>query len=240
MHRTGSGIGVTHSPQEDAVTALPADGPASDGGMPRNVESPTRNRPHRGRRPGNPDTRSHIAQVASRLFLRDGFHRTSLRAVAREAEVDPALVHHYFSSKENLFFASMEIGIDPDKVFKHATEPGTSALGRRLASLIVRIWESSTGEGILNSFLDAPGTIQLYGSVVERQMERAFDLFFPGRTAAKLEALAQVQAIVSGMVLTRYALRLKAATSLSSAQAIRMYGDLIQSVIDRTVEDLEA
>ena len=71
-------------------------------------------------------------------------------------------------------------------------------------------------------------------------MGRAFDLFFPGRTAAKLEALAQVQAIVSGMVLTRYALRLKAATSLSSAQAIRMYGDLIQSVIDRTVEDLEA
>jgi transcriptional regulator len=160
--------------------------------------------------------------------------------VAREAEVDPALVHHYFSSKENLFFASMEIGIDPDKVFKHATELGTSALGRRLASLIVRIWESSTGEGILNSFLDAPGTIQLYGSVVERQMGRAFDLFFPGHTAAKLEALAQVQAIVSGMVLTRYALRLKAATSLSSAQAIRMYGDLIQSVIDRTVEDLEA
>ena len=65
--------------------------------------------------------------------------------MAREAEVDPALVHHYFSSKENLFFASMEIGIDPDKVFKHATELGTSALGRRLASLIVRIWESSTG-----------------------------------------------------------------------------------------------
>ena len=126
------------------MTALPADDPASDGGMPRNVESPTRNRPHRGRRPGNPDTRSHIAHVASRLFLRDGFHRTSLRAVAREAEVDPALVHHYFSSKENLFFASMEIGIDPDKVFKHATELGTSALGRRLASLIVRIWESST------------------------------------------------------------------------------------------------
>ena len=59
-----------------------------------------------GRRPGTPETRDAILAVARRGFATRGYEATSLRAVATEAGVDPALVIHYFGSKEGLFIAA--------------------------------------------------------------------------------------------------------------------------------------
>jgi AcrR family transcriptional regulator len=59
-----------------------------------------------GRRPGAPGTREAILDVARRGFGSRGYDATSLRAIATEAEVDPALVLHYFGSKEGLFIAA--------------------------------------------------------------------------------------------------------------------------------------
>jgi AcrR family transcriptional regulator len=56
-----------------------------------------------GRRPGTPDTREAILTVARRGFASRGFEATSLRAIATEAGVDPALIIHYFGSKSGLF-----------------------------------------------------------------------------------------------------------------------------------------
>ena len=56
----------------------------------------------RGRRPGNDDTRGTIARSALELFDSQGYDATSLRAIARHAQVDPALVHHYYASKPQL------------------------------------------------------------------------------------------------------------------------------------------
>jgi len=59
-----------------------------------------------GRRPGGPDTRDRILQVARSRFASRGYDAISLRSIATEAEVDPALVIHYFGSKEGLFVAA--------------------------------------------------------------------------------------------------------------------------------------
>jgi AcrR family transcriptional regulator len=59
-----------------------------------------------GRRPGTPDTRDAILSVARRRFATRGYEATSLRAIATEAKVDPALVMHYFGTKEALFIAA--------------------------------------------------------------------------------------------------------------------------------------
>jgi AcrR family transcriptional regulator len=59
-----------------------------------------------GRRPGTPDTRDAILTVARRRFATRGYDATSLRGIATEARVDPALVIHYFGSKEGLFVAA--------------------------------------------------------------------------------------------------------------------------------------
>ena len=59
-----------------------------------------------GRRPGTPDTREAIVKVARREFATRGYDATSLRLIAAEAQVDPALVIHYFGTKDNLFVAA--------------------------------------------------------------------------------------------------------------------------------------
>ncbi|HEY5015710.1 MAG TPA: helix-turn-helix domain-containing protein, partial [Streptosporangiaceae bacterium] len=59
-----------------------------------------------GRRPGAPATREAILAVARRRFASRGYEATSLRGIATEAAVDPALVIHYFGTKEALFVAA--------------------------------------------------------------------------------------------------------------------------------------
>jgi AcrR family transcriptional regulator len=59
-----------------------------------------------GRRSGTPDTREAILTAARRRFATRGYDVTSLRGIAAEAKVDPALVIHYFGTKEGLFVAA--------------------------------------------------------------------------------------------------------------------------------------
>jgi AcrR family transcriptional regulator len=59
-----------------------------------------------GRRSGTPGTREAILTAARRRFATRGYDATSLRGIAAEAKVDPALVIHYFGTKEGLFVAA--------------------------------------------------------------------------------------------------------------------------------------
>jgi AcrR family transcriptional regulator len=59
-----------------------------------------------GRRPGAQDTRDAILAVARRRFASRGYDATSVRDIATAANVDPALVIHYFGTKEGLFVAA--------------------------------------------------------------------------------------------------------------------------------------
>ena len=54
-------------------------------------------------------TREAIARAAGALFEQHGYTGTSVRAVAAEAGVDPALVIRHFGSKEKLFLDTMDL-----------------------------------------------------------------------------------------------------------------------------------
>lgn len=71
-----------------------------------------------GRRPGTPETREEILSVARERFGERGYDATSLRGIATEAGVDPALVIHYFGSKEGLFVAATGMPADLLDVFE--------------------------------------------------------------------------------------------------------------------------
>lgn len=74
-----------------------------------------------GRRPGTPDTRELILAVARRKFATRGYDATSLRAIATEAEVDPALVIHYFGTKDGLFVAATGLPAGLAELFGNLT-----------------------------------------------------------------------------------------------------------------------
>ncbi|MGW1743458.1 TetR/AcrR family transcriptional regulator [Nocardia sp. NPDC001965] len=58
------------------------------------------------------NTEERILAAAGRLFAEVGYDRTTIRAVAAEADSDPSLVMRYFESKENLFARVAVFGDD--------------------------------------------------------------------------------------------------------------------------------
>jgi AcrR family transcriptional regulator len=83
------------------------------------------------------------------LFARNGIDKTSIRAVAAAAGVDPALVHHYYGTKTQLFAAAIHIPIDPMEVIGPLRETPVEELGSKLPSILLSLWDSELGSGFI-------------------------------------------------------------------------------------------
>lgn len=73
-------------------------------------------------------SREAIARVATRLFAQHGYAGTSLRMIAAEVGLDPALTIRYFGSKESLFLETISL----DGRFATLFEGPIDDLGRRI------------------------------------------------------------------------------------------------------------
>jgi AcrR family transcriptional regulator len=111
--------------------------------------STERNRP--GRPAGTSDTRARILVSARKLFARNGFDKTSIRAIAAAARVDGALVHHYYGTKQQLFAAAIEIPIDPMQVIEPLRETPIEQIGHVLPAILLPLWDSELGQGFIAS-----------------------------------------------------------------------------------------
>lgn len=106
----------------------------------------SRKRP--GRPPGPSDARDRILSSARELFAHGGIKNTSIRAIAAAAEVDSALVHHYFGTKRQLFAAAVEMPLDPEAVLSVLLATPVEELGRTIPGLVLPLWESELGAGL--------------------------------------------------------------------------------------------
>ena len=96
----------------------------------------------RGPRSGDEDTRETILEAARATFAEAGYDRATIRRIATTAGVDPALVHHYFGSKEDLFAAAVHLPLAPEQVVDEVFAAGVANAAARLATLFFRIWEA--------------------------------------------------------------------------------------------------
>ncbi|OLB66729.1 MAG: TetR family transcriptional regulator [Actinobacteria bacterium 13_2_20CM_2_72_6] len=94
-----------------------------------------------GRRPGNQDTREAIVEAARKAFAERGYDRASIRAIATSAGVDPALVHHYFGTKDELFLATVNAPIDPATILPAVLAGDRDELPERLVRTFVSVWD---------------------------------------------------------------------------------------------------
>ena len=173
-----------------------------------------------GRPPGTSDTRERILASARELFARNGIDKTSIRAIAADAEVDPALVHHYFGTKTQLFAAAIHIPIDPMQVIGPLKQVPVEEIGRVLPSLLLPLWDSEMGKGFiatLRSILggnDASLVRSFLQEVIAKEVGSRVD-DPPGSGPIRVQFVASQ---LVGVVMARYILELEPFRSLPVEQ----------------------
>jgi AcrR family transcriptional regulator len=121
-----------------------------------------RNKRGRGRPPSQTGTREAILVAARAAFARSGFDGASLRAIATEAAVDPALVRHYFGSKRGLFIASVELPYGLAELVDRVFGAGTEQAGARLVGVFLEVWSMPVMAALLRSAVtDQPSATAL-------------------------------------------------------------------------------
>jgi AcrR family transcriptional regulator len=188
----------------------------------------------RGRRPGGPDTRSQILEAARRSFADRGFAGTTIRAVAGDAGVDPALVHHYFGAKDDLFLAALDVPVDPRVLVPPVFAAGTDGAGERLLRLFLSVWDDPQARLPLLALVRAGLVQEAPESLLGQGILRM--LLTPLRAALDpADADRRVELVVSqvvGLVVTRYLLRLEPLASMPADELVAAVAPTLQRYLD--------
>jgi AcrR family transcriptional regulator len=184
-----------------------------------------------GRRPGNQDTRQSILDAARSVFAERGFDQASIRAIATEAKVDPALVHHYFGTKEKLFLESMNMPLNPAELLPKALAGPREQAGERLVRLLLSVWDSPAGVAavaLLRSAMSNDWTARLLREfVITQVLRRAIvELGIQGEEATTRAALVASQ--IAGLAVTRYILKIEPVASAQAEDLVAAIGPTVQ------------
>nr|WP_202891775.1 TetR family transcriptional regulator [Kribbella shirazensis] len=150
-------------------------------------------------------------RAARESFADKGFAATSIRAVARQAGVDAALVHHYFGSKDELFIEAMALPLDPRVVAARILDGTREDLGRRIVAVFLGVWESDEGQQRMKAMLRSVVTSDEVARLMREGMTRMI-LEPVSQFLEPPDAKLRVGLIAShmiGVALTRYVVELE-------------------------------
>lgn len=102
-----------------------------------------------GRRTGRPDTRAQILDAARALFIAVGYRAATVRAIAAEAGVDPALISYFFGSKQHLFGEALALCANPAELIAEQIDGPLDELPRRLLTVLLETWDEPENQPTL-------------------------------------------------------------------------------------------
>jgi AcrR family transcriptional regulator len=183
-----------------------------------------------GRRPGNQDTRAAILAAARACFTEEGYEQASLRGIARRAGVDPALVHHYFAGKAQLFVEVLYLGRDPRQTAE-AVMASEAGRGERLMREFLRQWERPGAERdtrFVNMAQAVAGSSGAADALREFLVERVWSTTLPDAGPAEELRRCRVSSQLFGVAWDRYVLRLEPFASASIDEIAAWMGPLVE------------
>jgi AcrR family transcriptional regulator len=184
-----------------------------------------------GRRPGNPDTREAILAAARETFAERGFDGASIRTIAAGAGVDPALVHHYFGTKDKLFLAVMNAPFDPSELLPQALAGSADQVGERVVRLFLRVWDSPAGTAgiaLLRSAINNEWTARLMREFVITQILRQAITTLKLAPAEAPLRTSLVASQLAGLAVVRYLLKVEPLASIPAEVLVTAVGPTVQ------------
>ena len=179
-----------------------------------------------GRRPGDSGTREAILRAARASFGASGYAGTTIRGVAREAGVDPALVHRFYGSKESLFAAALDLPADPSVILPALLGEGLDGLGERVVRTFLTLWDGTPGQGPMLALIRSAAADETAAAMLRDFLTRV--AMGPlakaaGGDSPELRATL-VASQMLGLAVSRYVLRLEPLASTPADELARHLG----------------
>lgn len=187
----------------------------------------------RGRPPGKEsgDTRDRILTTAREEFSERGYEKTSVRGIAKAAGVDPALVHHYFGTKEQVFEAAIEVAFAPALRAPDAIgDAPLDEVGERLTRFILGLWENPASRtpllAIVRSAVNNETAATVFRRLIATQVLRrvAAQLHLPDAELRVELAAAQLV----GCAMLRYVIKVEPLASADPEQIVARLAPVVQ------------
>ena len=181
----------------------------------------------RGRRQGEPVSRDVVLAAAKRRFAAEGYEKTTLRAIARDAHVDPSMVLYLFGSKEELFRESLRLILDPD-VLVAALRGGPDddpEIGIRMVRMYLRIWEAPDSAASMRAMLQSATSNadahEAFREFMQNYVLTAVSGVLGGGEQARLRAMLAGSQLV-GVAMLRYIMEVPPLATLSGDEVVRL------------------
>ncbi|RZS34305.1 TetR family transcriptional regulator [Herbihabitans rhizosphaerae] len=185
-----------------------------------------------GRRPGQTETRERILAAARKQFGERGYTGATIRSIAAEAEVNPALLHHFFGSKDQVFVEALQLPINPDIVVGVLTGGPREQAGERMVRLFLSLFASEQARqpvlAILRSATQNEQAARMMRGFLERVMlARVSEAL--GISTLRVSGMAGQ---IMGLMLLRYVVCAEPIASASEDEIVAMVAPVLQQYID--------
>jgi AcrR family transcriptional regulator len=188
--------------------------------------------------PGPRDERgvlaARILAAAREAFADTGMAGTTIRGVARDADVDPALVYHYFGSKDGLLDAATT---PPQRWFEGVAKTWTTPvpdLGSALLRLMLGAWADDEIGPVLRAVLQTaahdPGTREKLRRVVEGSLMGVSQLGADEHDRLVRSGLISSQ--IMGLAMMRYVWRIEPVASMTDDEVVAAVAPNLQHYIE--------
>ncbi len=162
----------------------------------------------RGRRPAGEDTKAALLAAAREVFTEQGFDGATVRAIAARAEVDPAMVNHWFGGKQGLFAAAVELPVTPEWIRDTVLNGPVDEIATRVVRAFVTTWDNSSG-GTFTTLVRSAATQEAAAQMLKQFITVVFGGIIGELGVDQPELrLGLFGSQLAGLGLARYVLRL--------------------------------
>lgn len=175
------------------------------------------------------NTREAILEAARVVFHAEGYAGATIRGIAADAGVDPALVHHYFGNKRALFVAAMQLPIDPATIVEMLLQADKSKLGEGIIRLFLSIWDGTDVSpfiALVRSAMSHDDAARMLRDLISEEIMGPVAATL-GSDNPKLRATL-VGTHMVGIAMLRYILKLEPIASADGEMLIEAIGPTLQ------------
>jgi AcrR family transcriptional regulator len=181
---------------------------------------------------GAETTKQAILTAARERFAADGYERATIRAIASDAQIDPALVMRYFGNKEKLFAAAADF----DLALPDLSAVPRATLGAALVSHFIDRWErDDTFMALLRAAATNDAAARRVRAVLGGQVAPVIAAL-SGESAGAATRAGLVSSQILGMALGRYVLRLPPLVAMTRSELIGWLGPTLQRYVTGSLQ----